>query len=228
MRFPITLACLLTGLALSVFLRAEDKPATDAAKPAATAEDKTSDLFDGKTLKNWKVPEFGGDGKVSVADGKLIIGMGEPMTGVTWAGEELPRVDYEISFEAQRNEGNDFFGTLTFPVQKDTCSFVLGGWGGGVIGLSSLDGNSAVENQTTGYKEFEKGKWYKVRVRVTKTKIEVWLDDKQVVDVDYTDKKVGIRIEVELSKPLGFTTYRTTGAIQEIKLIKLATEAPSK
>jgi Domain of Unknown Function (DUF1080) len=221
MRHPITLACLLTGLALTVFLRAEDKPAAEAAKPVEEAKANATELFDGKTLKNWKVPEFGGDGKVTVEDGKLIIGQGEPMTGVTWAGEDLPRVDYEISFEAQRLEGNDFFGTISFPVQKDTCSFVLGGWGGGVTGLSSLDGNSAIENQTTGYHDFEKGKWYKVRVRVTKTKMEVWLDDKEEVSVDYTDKKVGIRIEVELSKPLGFTTYRTTGAIRAVKLMRL-------
>ncbi len=228
MRFPTTLACLLTGLALSVFLRAEEKPAAEPAPPAAKSDSQVTELFDGQSLKNWKVPEIGGGGKVSVKDGQIVISTGDPMTGVTWAGEELPRVDYELSFEAQRVAGNDFFGTITFPVQKDSCSFVLGGWGGGLIGLSSLDGNSANENETTGYHEFEAKKWYKVRVRVTKTKIAVWLDDKQVVDTDYTDKRVGIRIEVELSKPLGFTTYRTTGAIRAIKMEKLAEDGEKK
>ena len=217
MRFSIALACAVSGLALTVFSLAEDKPTPEPVKPAG----KVIELFDGKTLKNWKVPEFGGEGKVTVKDGQIIIGTGDPMSGITWTGGELPKVDYELTFEAQRVEGTDFFGTITFPVQKDSCSFVLGGWGGGVIGLSTLDGNSAVENQTTGYQDFEKGKWYKVRVRVTKTKIETWLDEKQVVDVDYSDKRVGIRIEVELSKPLGFSTYRTTGAIRALKLTEL-------
>ena len=220
MRLSLAVACVATGLALSFFVQADEKPAVEAGT-------KATELFDGKTLKNWKVPEFGGDGKVTVNDGELVMGLGDPMTGVTWAGEELPKVDYEVTFEARRIEGSDFFGTITFPVQKDSCSFVLGGWGGGVIGLSTLDGNSAVENETTGYYDFEKGKWYKVRVRVTTTKIGVWIDDKSVVDVDYSDKRVGIRIEVDLSKPLGFTTYRTAGALRAIKLTRLASPEKS-
>jgi hypothetical protein len=217
MRLSLAVACVAIGLALSFFVQADEKPGAEAGARA-------TELFDGKTLKNWKVPEFGGDGKVTVKDGQLVMGLGDPMTGVTWAGEELPKVDYEVTFEAQRIEGSDFFGTITFPVQKDSCSVVLGGWGGGVIGLSTLDGNSAVENETTGYYDFEKGKWYKVLVRVTKTRIGVWIDDKSVVDVDYSDKRIGIRIEVDLSKPLGFTTYRTTGALRAIKLTKLAAD----
>ena len=67
----------------------------------------------------------------------------------------------------------------------------------------------------------------KVRVRVTKTKIEVWIDDKSVVDVDYSDKRIGIRIEVDLSKPLGFTTYRTMGALRSIQLTKLSPDEKS-
>ena len=219
MNYRTTVACALVGLGLVLGIHAEDKPtAESSAKPAG----KVTELFDGTTLKNWKAAEFGGEGKVSIKDGQIIIGMGEPMSGVTWTGGELPTVDYELTFEAQRIEGTDFFGTITFPVQKNSCSFVLGGWGGGVTGLSTLDGYSAIENQTTGSQDFEKGKWYKVRVRVTKTKIETWLDEKQVVDVDYSDKKVGIRIEVELNKPLGFSTYRTTGAIRAMKLVELA------
>ena len=221
--------CLIAGLLVFGLILggrgdAEDKPASAPSAPAG----KVTELFDGTTLMNWKSAEFGGEGKVSVKDGQIIIGMGEPMSGVTWTGGELPKVDYEVTFEAQRIEGTDFFGTITFPVQKDSCSFVLGGWGGGVTGLSTLDGYSAIENQTTGYQDFEKGKWYKVRVRVTKTKIETWLDERQVVDVDYSDKKIGIRIEVDLNKPLGFSTYRTTGAIRAMKLTELEAAPASK
>lgn len=220
---------LVCGLIFGGSGDAEDNPTTaPTPKVEAKPVGKVTELFDGKTLKNWKVPEFGGEGKVSVKDGHIVIGTGDPMSGITWEGGELPKVDYELTFEAQRIEGTDFFGTITFPVQKDSCSFVLGGWGGGVTGLSTLDGSSAIENQTTNFQEFEKGKWYKVRVRVTKTKIETWIDDKQVVDVDYTEKRVSIRIEVELSKPLGFSTYRTTGAIRAVKLAELAVAPAEK
>lgn len=194
--------------------------AEDKKEPAAPAA-KVHVLFDGKSLDHWKPAEFGGEGKVHLKDGELLIETGEPMTGVTWKGAELPKVDYEITYEAKRIEGSDFFGTVTFPVQKDTCSFVLGGWGGGLTGLSNLDGNNASENETTGYHDFEQNKWYKIKVRVTKTKMQVWIDDAQVVDVVYTDKKIGIRVEVELNKPLGFSTYRCTGALRNIKVTEL-------
>ena len=55
-------------------------------------------------------------------------------------------------------------------------------------------------------------------------KIEAWLDDKQIVNADTTGRKIGIRSEVELSKPLGFSTWRTTGAIRTIRLRQLATD----
>lgn len=178
-------------------------------------------LFDGKTLKNWKVTDFGGQGDVYVEDAKLMLGQGEPITGCHWVGPELPKVDYEITFEGQRVDGNDFFCALTFPVQDNTCSLVLGGWGGGVIGLSSIDGMDASENETTDYYSFEKGKWYKIRLRVTGDKIQAWIDDKKIANVDYSDKRISVRIEMELSKPLGLASFQTVGAIRDLKMTKL-------
>jgi hypothetical protein len=182
------------------------------------------ELFDGKSLKNWKVTDFGGQGEVSVKQGQLIMGAGEPLTGVTWKGPDLPKVNYEITFEAQRVDGNDFFCGLTFPVKDDPCTLVLGGWGGGVIGLSSIDGFDASENETTDYYSFDSGKWYPVKIRVTDQRIQAWLDEKQIADVEYSDRQVSIRIEMELCRPLGLCTFQTTGAIRNLKLHKLATE----
>ena len=56
------------------------------------------------------------------------MGMGY-MTGITWTNE-MPRMGYEISLEAMRVEGSDFFCGLTFPVGKDYLSLIVGGWGG--------------------------------------------------------------------------------------------------
>jgi hypothetical protein len=182
-------------------------------------------LFDGQTLGQWKITDFGGQGDVSVKDGAIYLAMGSYMTGVTWSGPVV-RMDYEISLEAMRVEGNDFFCGLTFPVGESPCTLILGGWGGSVCGLSSLDHYDASENETTRMVSFEKGKWYKIRLRVVPDRIQAWLDDEDLVDVDITGHKVGIRIEVDLSQPLGIATYATTGAIRNIRLKTLPAQSP--
>ena len=142
------------------------------------------------------------------------------MTGITWTGP-IVRMNYEISLEAMRVAGTDFFCGLTFPVDANCCSLILGGWGGAICGLSCLDYYDASENETTQFIEFEKGRWYHVRVRVTSEKIEAWLDEEKIVDIETTRRVIGTRIEVEPSKPLGIATWQTTGAIRNIQLRKL-------
>ena len=89
-------------------------------------------LFDGKTLKGWKTPDFFSEGKVSVADGCIILGEGNGVTGITYAGKP-PRTNYEIQFQAKRLKGEDFFGSVTVPVGKEHCSVIIGGWGGTLL-----------------------------------------------------------------------------------------------
>ncbi len=115
-----------------------------------------------------------------------------------------------------RVDGSDFFCGLTFPVGENPCSLIVGGWGGGVVGLSSLDGEDAAHNETTRYLNFEKGRWYRIRLRVASAAIQAWIDDDKVVDVTTTGRTISIRSEVELSRPLGFATWSTTGALRNI------------
>jgi hypothetical protein len=190
------------------------KPPGNTATPKATAPWKT--LFDGKTLAGWKITDFAGHGEVKVKDGKILLETGI-MTGITWTND-LPRINYEITLEAMRVEGSDFFCGLTFPVGKNPCSFIVGGWGGGVVGLSSLDGEDAAHNETTQYMNFENGRWFQIRVRVTDTQIQAWIDMQKVVDVTTTGRMISIRPEVEESKPLGIASWSTTAALRQIKL----------
>ncbi|HMJ63896.1 MAG TPA: DUF1080 domain-containing protein [Candidatus Binatia bacterium] len=196
-------------------------PATNriAAAPTRPTPPGAQQLFDGKTLAGWRISDFAGKGPVRVENGILILEMGT-MTGVTYTNP-TPTMNYEISLDAMRVEGNDFFCGLTFPVGKDPCSLIVGGWGGGVVGLSSLDGQDAANNETTQYLNFEKGRWYHIRLRVVPNKIEAWIDNDKVVDADTTDRKISIRIEVEESRPLGIATWSTTAALSNIHVRKL-------
>jgi len=194
-----------------------DPPAKDKPK-----EPQWTSLFDGKELGKWKSTDFGGQGEVKVEKGELILEVGEPLTGVTWQKkEELPTDNFEITLEAMKLKGDDFFCGLTFPVRKSHCSLICGGWGGGVVGISSINNFDASENETTKYQEFKKDKWYKVRVRVADDKIQAWIDDDQFVDVELKDKKISTRFEVDLSQPLGISAYRTKAALRNIKIRKV-------
>lgn len=173
-------------------------------------------LFDGKTLQNWRVTNFGGQGQVKVQNGQIILEMGDDMTGITWTGD-LPRINYEIELEAMRLDGHDFFCGLTFPVGESPCSLIVGGWGGTVVGLSSLDGRDASENETTMHMNFSSNQWYKIRLRVTDGRIEAWIDAGKVVDVLTKGRKISIRPEVDLSRPLGIATWRTTAALRNLR-----------
>ena len=200
-----------------------DKKPVAAPKPA-----KWISLFDGKTLKGWQKTKFGGEGKVEVKNGRLFLGYGANITGVH-TKRKLPKTNYEVRLDAMRFDGSDFFCGLTFPVGKKHLSLIIGGWGGGVCGISSIDDNDASENETTTYRMFKKKKWYSVRLRVTDTKIEAWLEGKKIVNLKTKGRKLSIRIEVEPSKPFGFSTWQTTGALRNIRIRSLkAGKKPSK
>jgi hypothetical protein len=200
---------------------AVQKSEVEAPLPPKSAQEIS--LFDGKTLGQWKATDFGGQGEVSVKDGAIYMAMGSYMTGITWTGPVV-RMNYEITLEVMRVEGSDFFCGLTFPVGEKPCSLILGGWGGSLCGLSSIDHMDASENETTRMISFENGKWYRVRLRVVPDHIQAWLNDEALVDADITGKAIDIRIEVEESKPLGIATWNTAGAVRNIHLKKLPEE----
>ena len=214
--FPVLMIAL--SLALAPIARAADKD-----KPAKPADEGWESLFDGKTLEGWKDSDFGGGGTAKVKDGLLILPVGATLSGLTYTGK-VPKVNYEVSLEAQKLDGSDFFVGLTFPVADSFASFIVGGWGGGVVGISSIDGGDASSNTTTKVMEFDSKKWYKFRVRVLADKIQCWIDDKEVVDADIKDKKIDIRIEVENSKPFGLAAYQTSAAYKNIRLKKLSAD----
>lgn len=182
--------------------------------------------FDGKSLKGWKITDFAGMGEIEVDKkfmGKpaLLIPMGETLSGVTTTNP-VPKTNYEIDMEAMRVDGGDFWCGVTFPVGETHASLIMGGWGGAVVGISSLDGSDASENDTTDFIRFEDKVWYKVRIRVTPTKIETWLNDDKLIDQEIKNRRVHMRFgEIELSAPFGLCTFQTTAAYRKVRIRRL-------
>lgn len=210
---PILAIC----LGFHVGALAEEEPPVE--KPAEIKVLKTLKLFNGKDLSGWKETRFTGAGEVKVEEGTLILDHGY-MTGVHWTNAAiLPKLNYEIEVEASRVNGSDFFCGLTFPIGNTNSTLVVGGWGGGVVGISTIDGFDASENETTTYHRFEEGQFYKIKLRVTDTKLQAWIDEEQVVDVDTPGRKFGMRFgDIELSVPLGVASWSTTSGIKNIEL----------
>jgi hypothetical protein len=187
------------------------------AAAAASGQTEWRSIFDGKSLHGWRETAFTGRGPVRVENGALILGPGKPLAGVTFTGE-FPRSNYEVRFEAARREGGDFFASLTFPVQDSFCTWVTGGWGGDIVGLSSIDGWDASDNETRAYFTFETGRWYAFRLQVADARIMVWIDDRPIVNVEIAGRTVGLRYgEIKLSTPFGFVSYNTAGALRKIE-----------
>lgn len=174
-------------------------------------------IFDGKSLAGWKETAFTGHSSATVQEGAVVLKAGAPMTGIT-AVAFGPRSNYEIRFDAMRQLGGDFFASVTFPVKDSFCTFVTGGWGGDIVGISSIDGWDASDNETRSYFTFENGKWYGFRVQVTDNRIRAWIDEKPIVNVGIEGRAISLRRgEMNLNIPLGFASYNTTGVLRKVE-----------
>lgn len=180
-------------------------------------------LFDGKSLDGWSAVDFAGKGETKIKPGGILeIGMGSLLTGVVYTSAPPARMNYEITLDARRTMGSDFFCGLTFPVESNCCTLILGGWGGNLTGMSSIDGMDAAENETTGNFEFETDHWYAIRLKVTTGKIEAWIGEKKIVNVTTEERRLGMRPgDIELCMPLGIATWQTRGEIRNLRLKKL-------
>jgi hypothetical protein len=177
-------------------------------------------LFNGKSLDQWERTDFAGKGEIFINEkGNLVLEMGAELSGLHWKGDPLPKSNYEISLQAKRTLGSDFFCGLTFPFKESHATLILGGWGGSLIGISSLDDFDASENETGDAYVFEDNQWYDIKLRVTDEEFTVWIDEKSVIDCEVVGRKVAMRPgEIEMSIPLGLCTFATTAEIKNMTL----------
>ena len=180
-------------------------------------------LFDGKTLEGWRVEErggFGKHGKVAVGDGQITLDAGDPSTGIAWT-RGFPISGYEVEFEAQRVTGSGDFATTIFPVGPSYCAFHTGcGWNK-TVGLTTVDDRPCDENETKRDMGFQNDRWYRFRVRVTRERIQCWIDDEEIVDLAQAGHKFSAPYD-DL-KPFGVFSIGSSSALRNIRLRRLDT-----
>ena len=207
--------------------KGNDESKNDGKDPTVDLSDATSNdpkvietkLFDGKSLDGWSQSEFGGQVEATVVDGEIVMEAGSPMAGINRSrDEDLPKSNYEISLEAKRTEGIDFFCGLTFPVQNSFCTLIVAGWAGATVGLSNVDGQDASSNDTNVLMDLKDNRWYKIRVRVTDEAITCWIDDEQVIHQEIEGHKISYRPDVTPCLPLGLCAFESSVAYRNIVL----------
>jgi hypothetical protein len=155
-------------------------------------------------------------------------GIGDPMSGIAYTNTP-PTMNYELSLEAMRAEGSDFFIALTIPVVTNYCTVIVGGWGGGLCGISSVDYLDASENQWSEGKALENNRWYHLRVRVTPGVLQVFLDKSlYAARVEYLDSsRLSLRFgDIDKTKPLGLATYCTRALWRNFTLTPITALEP--
>jgi len=192
-------------------------------RAVGSAEGGRTPLFNGKDLAGWRVvdeAEFARHGAAHVKDGILVLDAGYPLTGIVYEGE-FPRDEYEVELQAMRVEGDDFFCGMTFPVGDSYLTWIVGGWGGEVVGLSNVDDLNASENETSRVISFRNGRWCPLRLRVAGGRVTAWVGCEQVIDLATEGRRLAIWPEQEPCRPLGVSTFYTTAAIRKFVLRRL-------
>ena len=182
-------------------------------------------LFDGKSLRGWK-PVCRGEPMphVSVSDGAIVLKKGRALMGVTWTGPSLPREDYGLELEAMRVAGTGSFGTINFPVGSSRCTLVVGSGTGRLLFLGMVDGVAGGGGARVPF-AFENKRWYRVRLRVSRERIEAFVDDGKVIDLPRRGHTFGVHDDWSPLGTFGIASWQCTGALRRIRLRRLGPEA---
>lgn len=151
--------------------------------------------------------------------GVLRLQWGESLSAAKWTGEPF-HGQGGIELEARRIDGTDFFCGLTFPARPsgECLTWIVGGWGGSVVGISSINDRDASANETTRHMTFEKDRWYHLRLIRLGEQLRAWIDGVQVVDLDTTGKKLSLRPgPIDQCAPLGLATWQSTGEFRNLR-----------
>lgn len=176
-------------------------------------------------LSSFVETDFGVPGVAAIEKNRIVLEPGAPLAGVTFTGAS-PKPPYALEVEFTKRFGGDFPCALTFPVADAHLSLVLGGWGGTVCGLSSLDGLDASRNETRFLRAFPPGSRAHVRVEVDSGEVRALLDGVEVVRVALTGRRLGVRAELLPSRPIGVASFATAVEVHAVRLESGVTISP--
>jgi alpha-N-arabinofuranosidase len=167
----------------------------------------------GEMVWNRSFEELGPEnaGMWSIKDEKII--QDSMATNVRlWFGQP-EWADYEFTLQARKTGGSEGFLVLFRGISNDEFYWYnFGGWG---------NDHHALEKGTKGKRwgsvgppfkgQIEADRWYDIKVRCKENHIQVWLDDKKVLDFTDTDKP-------HLRGRVGIGTWATTAEFKNIRV----------
>jgi hypothetical protein len=175
-------------------------------------------LFDGKSLRGWrtvKLPQAS-SGKARVEDNRIILDMVPGLgTALEWVGD-FPAENYEVEFQASKLAG-EYLCNVIFPIGASRCSLNLGD----NTGFDTLDGLRSWENTSTTRLSIRPRRWYRCRLRVTESAIEVWVEGKKIINLPRAGHKFTVYPVWAPVKSLALCTWNTGAALRNIRLRRL-------
>jgi formylglycine-generating enzyme required for sulfatase activity len=174
-------------------------------------------LFDGKSLRGWRVVGKGQCPAIA-EEGQVLIRSEQGQCGVVWQGA-FPTSNYEVALEAMRVAGPWDFCDLVFPIGGQFASWDFGvGESGKGISFNQVDGGCIPVDEAARIMDFQNGRWYKIRIRVTDERVEGWLDEKRKFDVPRAGTLFAALYPRAPLKPFGIGTWYTKGAVRNLQL----------
>jgi WD40 repeat protein len=223
----VAIGMLRAKISSALLTDAPRKPTPALPEPDPLPEERGvwASLFDGKTLRGWRVvadEDFFGRWQVVGEPGRIVLHKPPGRAALAWMGE-FPSCDYELSLEIMRESGGELC-ELLLPVGSERCGWNIDGWGGGQTGLSIVDGVAGHVNDTNRKMTCRDRQWHTVRVRVTAAKVEGWLDGEKLIDLSRDGRRLTQPFWIPVREPFAVTAWSTALSIRNIRVRRLAGE----